>query len=332
MNATVQSDMCGDNYHQQESFGHIMAMSAEMAHRQINARKDMNWKLVLNDPLHAEKAKAAYNKELESLTSDHTVLQHVGENDPDFQEAKKRAVPGRALLTIKRDGSYKVRIVKHGDLEGTSSDPDGFNYYAHVVAQETVRALIATHDSSRDMLMVADVTTAFLQSHPFPEGLVNFIKVLNPITREWMDFRQKSSLYGEKGAPVRWEDTIAPWIESQGSSRGMNDRCIFRCQEKQLTVLLYVDDLLMSGPRQHVEWFYEQLASRFQTKEPQILEKGIVIDYLGRELTKTDEGIYVSMTDYTQKIIEYMDMNEPGRNNSKVSYPFNPALGDFCTE
>ena len=75
-------------------------------------------------------------------------------------------------------------------------------------------------------------------------------------------------------------------------------------------------------------WFYEQLASRFQTKAPQILETGIVIDYLGMELTKTDEGVYVSMTDYTQKIIEYMDMNEPGRNNSKVSHPFNPNLGD----
>ena len=68
------------------------------------------------------------------------------------------------------------------------------------------------------------------------------------------------------------------------------------------------------------------------TKEPQILENGIVLDYLGMELTKTDARIYVSMTEYTNKIVDYMKMNEPGMRNSKVSYPFNPTLGDKMEE
>ena len=187
------------------------------------------------------------------FTEKHQVLREIDEENPEIEIAKRHAVLGRALLDIKRDGTYKARFVKRGDLEGTSSDPDGFNYYAQVVSLESVRALIATHNHNHSILC-ADVATAFLQSDRFPEGMVKYVKIPNPLNgNKPIYFSQHSSLYGEKSAPKFWLETVVPWIVSQGFLRGKNDPCVFFNQARQLTILLYVDDVLVSGPREQAQ-------------------------------------------------------------------------------
>jgi hypothetical protein len=41
---------------------------------------------------------------------------------------------------------------------------------------------------------------------------VKFLKVRNPITGEMMLFVQYGPLYGERSAPMAWENTIAPLL------------------------------------------------------------------------------------------------------------------------
>ena len=40
--------------------------------------------------------------------------------------------------------------------------------------------------------------------------------VFVPYTSVWNYYRQSGPIYGEVGAPKRWEDTIAPWVETMG--------------------------------------------------------------------------------------------------------------------
>ena len=56
---------------------------------------------------------------------------------------------------------------------------------------------------------------------------MKYVKFKNPITGEMMYFKQFGPLYGEKSAPMEWEDTIAPFIESLGFTRAKNDACMF---------------------------------------------------------------------------------------------------------
>ena len=71
------------------------------------------------------------------------------------------------------------------------------------------------------------------------------MRLKDPITGETVFFRQHGPLYGEKSAPVLWEETLAPFLESIGLKRGSNDKCIYTDSATGLRVLLYVDDLFM---------------------------------------------------------------------------------------
>ena len=71
---------------------------------------------------------------------------------------------------------------------------------------------------------IKGVSTAFLQSDPYPEGAIKYISFRDPFTRVWNYYRQSGPIYGEVSAPKRWEDTIAPWFETMGFMQRENER------------------------------------------------------------------------------------------------------------
>ena len=90
--------------------------------------------------------------------------------------------------------------------------------------------------------------------------------------------RRRSSA---SSAPVRWENTIAPWIEDQGFTRGENDPCVFYHHERDIFILLFVDDCLADGETNDVEWFFDLLATRFDCKDTEYITPETPQDYLG---------------------------------------------------
>ena len=62
-------------------------------------------------------------------------------------------------------------------------------------------------------MALKDVSTAFLQSEKYSNGMCKYLSIKNPITGEILYFRQDGPIYGEASAPARWENTIAPWLE-----------------------------------------------------------------------------------------------------------------------
>ena len=60
-------------------------------------------------------------------------------------------------------------------------------------------------------------------------------------------FRLTTPMCGQCSAPRRWEDTLAPWLESQCFIRGKNEPSVFHRPSDDATILVYVDGLLVDG-------------------------------------------------------------------------------------
>jgi hypothetical protein len=270
----------------------------------LHTTKDMDWQTALAGP-DADKAIAALQLEMESLES--TILTEIKTGDPEWEEAVRLATPGRLLLDIKRSGQYKARGVKQGFLENYEmADGPNFNYYAHVAKLTSIRAALFRYKRGTRRLAVKDVKTAFLQSDPYPEGTVKYVCFKDPLTLQWKYYRQSGPIYGEASAPVRWEATIAPFLESEdiGMQRGENEPCCFHELNRNLTALLYVDDCLLDGEEDDILWLSEKLGTRFQCKDLEWLAPDQPLDYLGMNISCDENYVYADMSVYIRKCIK----------------------------
>ena len=136
-------------------------------------------------------------------------------------------------------------------------------------------------------------------------------------------------MYGQRSAPRRWEDTLAPWLVAQGFTRGDNEPCVFHRTSDDLTVLVYVDDLLVDGDDGCVQQFLAQLAKEFDCNDPVFLGVDSPIDFIGiiislgaSPVTKSGASpvtsIQMSMEPYCNKLLSEMGMD----NCSPREVPF----------
>ena len=184
------------------------------------AQKDMSWKRALSGP-DRKSAIEALEKELASL--ENTILTRLQPGTAEYENAKKEATSGRFLLDIKRSGKMKARGIKQGFKENKeTADGYDFNYYSHVAKLTSARATLFRPNRRGRRVALKDVSTAFLQALKYPNGMVKYLCIRHPVTGEMLYFRQDVPIYGEASAPVRWENTIAPWLEEQGFERGLS--------------------------------------------------------------------------------------------------------------
>ena len=287
----------------------------------------MNWKKALASDQHPEAIKTL-NKELTSLQK--TILTEITDAHPEWFTAKQKAVPGRILLDIKRSGEYKARGVKQGFKEDkeTADGPD-FSYYSHVAKLLSIRiALLRARRGSRKV-RIKDVRTAYLQAHKYPPGIVKYTCFRMPDTGKWRYFRQSGPIYGEASAAVRWEDTIAPWLEEMGFERGKNDKCVFYHPTRDLIVILYVDDCLIDGATEDADWICDELDKRFDCKDTEHLEPGTTLDYLGFEVSLTDTHLHIGIRDYIQNCLIKLHQEDSKPADTPISSEIDTDSGDL---
>lgn len=238
------------------------------------------------------------------------VLTIVDPSDPEYNECRKAAVTGRYLLDYRRSGEYKTRGVKQGFKEDkTTADGIGFNYYSHVVKLYTIRISYFRPNRGTRRVAILDQRTAFLQSDEFPEHIKKYLLMYNPIALEWELFKQSGPLYGENSAPRRWEDTYAPFLESEGFERGFNDRAIFYHPVNDVTILTYVDDNYIDAEEDSVTKAADIITSRFDCKDLEFVSTdGEPTDLLGMLLSMSygDERSYLEMYKYIDNALEIM--------------------------
>ena len=88
-------------------------------------------------------------------------------------------------------------------------------------------------------------------------------------------------LYGFDDAPMRFFNTVAPWLIEMGFTQAKNDPCMFTNDIAGVQVGLHVDDGLVRGTQMAVDSFYMDLAVRFQYKPPQFLSPTNPLEFCG---------------------------------------------------
>ena len=208
-------------------------------------------------------------------------------------------------------------------------DGADFQYYSHVCELQSVRASVLRPNRRNRRLAQVDISTAFLQSNKYgPDEPKKYLKFKNPISGQWQFYRQLGPIYGENSAPVRWENTIVPWLESDTLKsngfkfiRGENDKCVFYHEGRDLLILLYVDDILCDGHEEDIQWFIDLLNIRFTCKETEWLSVDHPLDHLGMVISMDEENVYISMEDYIERMLQVLEMQMCKSVNTPINGP-----------
>ena len=290
------------------------------------AMRDLKWKPYLKGA-HREEVIKAHETELGALLStrlldsagvEHPVLEELFEGDTEFKVAtgreasgKPRATNCRELLEFKRTGVWKARVVVQGFREDKELlDGPDFIYSSHVVGLSAVRRLLLTPLSRKEAIAQVDISTAFLQSNMFEPGSpARYLRLFDPVANTVRFFRQWGVLYGSCSAPVRWMDTLHPWIEGEGFVEGKNEQCVFFNAKTKVTVATYTDDILARGPALEVVKFLTALQKRFKCKTPRYFTETDALDHLGMVFFKNKRGIFLSMQHYIETMMHNLDLD-----------------------
>ena len=114
------------------------------------------------------------------------------------------------------------------------------------------------------------------------------------------------SLYGLKQAPRAWYDKLFQTLVSLGFTNSQSDCSLFvNFQPFPVLVLVYVDDILVTGPNTSMcQKFIQQLSSLFTVKD-----LGPLHYFLGLEVHRSPEGIFLSQSKYVLDLLVKTHIN-----------------------
>ena len=105
----------------------------------------------------------------------------------------------------------------------------------------------------------------------------------------------KKALYGLKQAPRAWYARIDSYLQGLGFSKGIADPNLYIkvFQNKPLILVLYVDDLFLTGEELFIAECKRELASEFEMKD-----LGLVHYFLELEVQHKTSEIFLSQGKY----------------------------------
>lgn len=109
------------------------------------------------------------------------------------------------------------------------------------------------------------------------------------------------SLYGLKQVPRCWFAKLANALRAYGFTQSRSDHSFFVYSNKgvRLRILIYVDDLIISGTSPHdIQIFKDYLSTCFHMKD-----LGPVKYFLGLEVARSATGIYLCQRKYASDIV-----------------------------
>jgi hypothetical protein len=122
--------------------------------------------------------------------------------------------------------------------------------------------------------------------------------------------RLKRALYGLKQAPHAWYTRIDSYFTGLGFTKSEADANLYHIvvEGKLLIIVLYVDDLILTGDDQLIKSCKEDLAREFEMKD-----MGLMHYFLGMEVWQGDGELFVSQGKYANEILRrfHMESSKP---------------------
>ena len=201
---------------------------------------------------------------------------------------------------------HKARLVARGFSQQYGLDYD--ETFSPVAKLTTVRVLLALAANKDWDLRQMDVKNAFFHGELDREIYMNQQMGFQSQGHPEYVCKMRKALYGLKQAPRAWYGKIAEFLTQSGYSITPADSSLFVKANggKLAIVLVYVDDLIITGD--DVEEIFrtkENLSVRFEMKE-----LGQLKHFLGLEVDRTHEGIFLCQQKYAKDLLKKFGMLE----------------------
>jgi hypothetical protein len=223
--------------------------------------------------------------------------------------------PGRNLIDCKwvykikhkADGSvdrHKARLIAKGFKQRLGIDYD--DTFSRVVKPATIRIILSLAISQGWDLRQLDVKNAFL--HGILEEEVYMKQLPGFVSFEFPSYHCKldKTLYRLKQAPRAWYSRLSDKLQSLGFLPSKMDISLFHFSKGQITVflLVYVDDIIIvSSSPDATTALLHALQADFALKD-----LGPLHYFLGLEVTRAADGLYLSQQKYTADLLQRAGM------------------------
>jgi hypothetical protein len=214
----------------------------------------------------------------------------------------KDVVSSKWLFKIKHvaDGSiekYKARFVARDYEEA----------FAPVARYTSIRTIIVLAAKMKWKLHQMDVKTAFLKGVIEEEVYIEQPQGFEVEDRKSHVCKLKKALYGLKQAPRAWYGRIDSFLTSLGFTKSKVDYNLYFkvMNDEPVILLLYVDDLFLTGEEKLITECMKKLASKFEMKD-----LGLMHYFLGLEVWQSPEMIFLNQGKYAIEILKRFDMLE----------------------
>ncbi|KAL0641881.1 hypothetical protein Bca4012_102535 [Brassica carinata] len=217
----------------------------------------------------------------------------------------KKAVSSKWIFTIKYKADGKVerkksRLVARGFTQ--TYGEDYIETFAPVAKLHTIRIVLSLAVNLEWGLWQMDVKNAFLQGeledevymHP-PPGLEHLVKKGNVL-------RLKKAIYGLKQSPRAWYNKLSTTLNGRGFKKSELDHTLFTLTTPSgmIALLVYVDDIIITGSdKEGIIATKEFIKSMFEIKD-----LGEMKYFLGIEICRSKEGLFMSQRKYTLDLLK----------------------------
>ena len=179
---------------------------------------------------------------------------------------------------------------------------EGIDYtetFAPVAKLVTVRTFLAVAAARNWELHQMDVHNAFLHGELNEEVYMRLPPGFTS-NESGMVCRLRKSLYGLKQAPRCWFAKLAAALKTYGFAQSSSDYSLFTLHRDNihLLVLVYVDDIIVSGNNSEAIRVFKMYLSGFYMKD-----LGPLKYFLGIEVARNPTGIFLSQRKYVLDII-----------------------------
>ncbi|KAH9696661.1 retrovirus-related pol polyprotein from transposon RE2 [Citrus sinensis] len=225
------------------------------------------------------------------------------------KETDQQIVDNKWVYRIKynTDGSvakYKARLVAKGfqQIAGVNY----FETFSPVIKPATIRVVLSLAVMNKWKIRQVDVNNAFLNGDLTEEVYMSQPTGFIDNTKPGYVCKLHKYLYGLKQAPRAWYDKLKSCLLQWGFTNTTSDTSLFlkRSHTSMILVLIYVDDILVTGPSSaELEHFIATLSSTFALKD-----LGILSYFLGVEVLYDEDCIFLSQRKYIIDLLAKVDM------------------------
>jgi hypothetical protein len=150
-----------------------------------------------------------------------------------------------------------------------------------------------------------DVKTAFLNGEVEQEVYIEQPEGFMIHGKESHVYKFKKALYGLKQAPRAWSGRIDSFLKSLGFSRSIADPNLYIkiVQNHPVILVLYVDDLFLTGEEPLIAQSKRELSTEFEMKD-----LGLMHYFLGLEVWQKPGEIFLSQSKYVVCVLRRFGM------------------------